>query len=62
MLKMREKIARNLEDFFKIVSELGKNQNEQGESWLGFCGQASTQWKLYRGFTGANMGKLIRRR
>jgi len=30
-LRMREKIAPNLEGFFKIVSELGKKENEQGE-------------------------------
>jgi len=28
MLKLREKIAPNLEDFFKIVSELGKKEND----------------------------------
>ncbi len=46
MLKLREETARNLEDFIKIVSELGKKENKPGESWLWFRGQASAQWSL----------------
>lgn len=46
MLKLQEKIARSLEDFIKIVSELKKKENKSGESFLWFRGQASAQWKL----------------
>lgn len=47
MLKLREEIARSLEDFIRIVSELEKEEKTKpGESWLWFRGQASTQWNL----------------
>jgi hypothetical protein len=46
MLKLRERIARSLEDFIKIVSELENKEKTRGEWPLWFRGQGSAQWKL----------------